>query len=378
MKKLHIALALAGAFAGTAQAQSAVEIYGIVDMGLVRDYGTVTGLKTGAGTQVSPTGNKVTSGAQSGTRLGFKGKEDLGNGLTGLFVLETGIAADTGGFNQGNTAFARQSFVGLQSEFGTLTLGRQYTSYFLALNQVADPFASGLAGNAQNLMLPPGPPALPTGVTADPVNFGYEPDRAIRMNNAIKYVTPVIANFTGELAYGFGENSAASNGGRVITGSIDYNLKPLNVRLAHYRKNNALDTTDISSTMLAASYDFGVAKAFAAFSENDWQTPLTAGAPAAYAPTGTKSRNYLIGVTVPVGPHNFIASYIHADGRGATSANDANQWALGYTYALSKRTNLYAAYGYIDNSGAATYTVGNNSENGTGNKAFNLGVRHLF
>ena len=374
MKKLHVALAVAGALAGTAHAQSAVEIYGIVDMGFVRESGDV-------GTSAAG-GNKITSGAQSGTRLGFKGKEDLGNGMTGLFVLETGIAADRGGFNQGNTAFARQSFVGLQTNFGTLTLGRQYTSYFLALNQVADPFASGLAGNAQNLMLPPAPPALPTPLpttvtNTDPVNFGYEADRAIRMNNAIKFVTPVFANFSAELAYGFGEASA-NNGNRVITGSIDYNLKPLNVRLAHYRRNNGADTTNISSTMLAANYDFGVAKVFAAYADNDWQTPLTAGGPSTFATVGTKSRNYLIGVTVPYGPHNFIASYIRADGRGATAANDANQWALGYTYALSKRTNLYAAYGYIDNSGAAAYTVGNNSENGTGNKAFNLGVRHLF
>ena len=117
--------------------------------------------------------------------------------------------------------------------------------------------------------------------------------------------------------------------------------------------------------MLAANYDLEFAKIYAAFADNDWVGQ-------------TKTRNYLIGATVPFGAHKFIASYIRADGRGVYAANDADQWGIGYTYSLSKRTNLYAAYGYISNDGAAAYTVGNNSENGTSNKAFNLGVRHVF
>jgi predicted porin len=352
MKKLNLALVLAGALTGAAQAQSAVEVYGIVDMGVVRDSGSVID------TTGTSYGTKVSSGAQSGTRLGFKGKEDLGNGLNALFVLETGIAADAGGFNQANKAFGRQSFAGLQGDFGTLTLGRQYTSYFLTLNQIADPFASGLAGNAQNLM-------LPNATYAGAGDTSLTTDRAIRMDNAIKYATPVFENFSGEIAYGFGERTGATDGQRVITGSVGYDSKPLNVRLAYYERNNAADTGSLKSTMLAANYDLEFAKIFAAYADNDW---LIQG----------KTRNYLIGATVPFGAHKFIASYIRADGRGTNSANDADQWGIGYTYSLSKRTNLYAAYGYISNDGAARYTVGNNSENGTTNKAFNLGVRHVF
>ena len=348
MKKLTIALAIAGAMTGAAQAQSSVEIYGIADVGFVRETGNV-----GGGVAA---GNKITSGAQSGTRLGFKGKEDLGGGLNAFFVLETGIAADLGGFNQGN-GFARQSFVGMQGDFGTLTLDRQYTSYFLTLNQVADPFAAGLAGNAQNLMLP--------GSGNGNGNSVVGADRAIRMNNAIKYATPVFENFSGEIAYGFGETPGNSDANRVITASVGYDSKPLNVRLAYYEKNNGQDTASLKSTLLAANYDFEVAKVFAAYSDNNW------------AEQG-KSRNYLIGATVPYGAHKFIASYIRADGRGTNAANDADQWGIGYTYSLSKRTNLYAAYGYIGNDGSASYTVGNNSDLGSGNKAFNLGVRHVF
>ncbi len=372
MKKLHVALALfAGAVAGTAQAQSAVEVYGILDMGFVRESGAVAGLDangpaTASANAVLPGGNKLTSGVQSGTRIGFKGKEDLGNGLKGLFVLETGIAADRGGFNQGNLAFGRQSFVGLQGNFGTVTLGRQYTSHFLALNQVADPFASGMAGNAQNLMLPGAVPnAAPytASPAADPTADGLEADRAIRMNNAVKYASPIIGGFSGEVAYGFGEAARSDARNRVITGSIGYDMKPVSVRLSHYRKNGSPAGVNLSSTLLAANWDLGVAKVFAAYADNDW-----AGA--------GKSHDYLVGATAPFGPHTFIASYIRKDVRNSRA--DADQWGLGYTYALSKRTNLYAAYGRIDNEGGATFTVGNNSENGTSNAAFNLGVRHLF
>jgi predicted porin len=363
MKKLHIALAIAGALTGTAYAETTVDIYGVVDMGFVRETGTVAGLTNGTGGAILPAGNKLSSGAQSGTRLGFRGSEDLGGGLKALFVLETGIAADAGGFNQGNVAFARQSFVGVRGNFGTVTLGRQYTSYFLSLSQIADPFAAGLAGNAQNLMLPPGVPAG-TPAATDPATVSAEPDRAIRMNNAIKYATTMWNGLSGEIAYGFGETTNGSQPNRVLTASVTYSADPLNVSLAAYHKNNRTDTDKMQSVLLAANYNFGVAKVFAAYADNDWFV--------------AKSRDFLIGATVPVGPHTFIASYIHKTGRGVTDGSDANQWALGYTYTLSKRTNLYAAYGHINNDGAAKYTVGNNSENGTSDTAFNLGVRHTF
>lgn len=335
MKKSLIALACASAFAGSANAQS-LTTYGIVDMGFVGESGGTAGSI-----------DKITSGAQSGTRLGFKGTEDLGNNMKALFVLETGIAADKGGFNQGNLAFARQSFIGLQSDAGTLTLGRQYTPFFLTLNGVADPFASGLAGNAQNLI----------------------PTSGIRMDNAVKYASPIFSGVSAEVAYGFGESTAgADRASRNVGGSIGYSDGTLNVRLAHHRANDSsTGTTDNTSTMLAANYKFEVAKVFAAYSDNDLQVSGVG-----------KSRDLLIGVSVPVGNHTFIASYINKDGRSASNL-DASQFGLGYTYAMSKRTNLYAAWATIDNKrGGVLYTVGNNSEPGSGDRAINLGVRHTF
>ncbi len=336
-----MALACASAFAASANAQSTLTTYGIVDMGFVAESGGTAGSI-----------DKVTSGAQSGTRLGFKGTEDLGNNMKALFVLETGIAADKGGFNQSNLAFARQSFIGIQSDAGTLTLGRQYTPFFLTLNGVADPFASGLAGNAQNLI----------------------PTSGIRMDNAVKYASPIFSGISAEIAYGFGENSAGiDRNGRNFGGSIGYSDGALNVRLAHHRGNetptlpSTISNLSNTSTMLAANYKFEVAKVFAAYSDNDVQISGVG-----------KSRDLLIGVSVPIGNHTFIASYINKDGRSASNL-DASQFGLGYTYALSKRTNLYAAWATIDNKrGGVLYTVGNNSEPGSGDRAVNLGVRHTF
>lgn len=350
MKKSLIALAIAGTLAGSAYAESAVAVYGIVDMGLVSERGNVGG-----------SAQKLTSGAQSGTRLGFKGTEDLGNNLKALFVLETAINADSGS-PVGNVAFGRQSFVGLQGDFGTVTLGRQYTPYFLTLNGV-DPFASGMAGAALNLMAHSG----------------------VRMNNTVKYASPNLSGFTGEVAYGFGEATGNTGASRQIGAAVGYAMNPLNVRLAYNIKRNDGDTASSKNLLLGATWDLQVAKAFVAIAENEGPessllpvraigTPNPFGIPLA---SSAKSRDYLIGATVPFGSHTFIASYIRKDDRTGAN-NDASQVALGYTYALSKRTNLYAAWGSINNKRLASYTVGNNSEPGSGDKAVNLGVRHIF
>jgi predicted porin len=147
----------------------------------------------------------------------------------------------------------------------------------------------------------------------------------------------------------------------------------VNVRLGYLRKN--IDTTtpltktkELSNWILAANWDVKVAKLFAAVTNND---------EAVYAPVRRKSQDYLIGAQVPFNKHTFIASYIYKDGDDAMTGN-ANQVALGYTYTMSKRTNLYAAWGRINNGTNSLLTVGNNSEPGYGDKALNLGIRHIF
>ncbi len=360
MKKVLTALAIAGSFCGYASAQSAVNIYGIVDMGFVKETGGSTG-----------SFNKLTSGTQSGTRLGFKGTEELGANMKALFVLETGIAADAGGFNQGALAFGRQNFVGLQGDFGTVTLGRQYTPYFLTLNG-ADPFASGMAGAAINMMASSG----------------------TRMNNAIKYATPLIDGFSADLAYGFGEQANSTSKGRIISGSIGYAAEPVTIRLAHHNKRNLTDTDTAKNTLLAGTWDFQVAKLHLAYASNRGidSSPYTWNAANSPTPTSTltnpfgftsvmqgstKSNDFLIGASAPFENHTFLVTYIRKDDRD-TANRDANLIGLGYTYAFTKRTNIYAAWARINNKNLASYTVGNNSEVGSGDKAFNLGIRHTF
>jgi predicted porin len=311
----------------------------------------------------------LSSGVSAGSRLGFKGTEDLGDGLSALFLLENGFQADTGTLGQGSLLFGRQAYAGLKGSFGTVTLGRQYTPQYLTTS-FADPFNNGSAGDSVNILQATG-------------NAGS------RMDNTVKYATPVLNGFSSEFAYGFGEVAGNVGAGRQIGASIGYAAGPLDVRLAHHNRNNDTATTSLASarnTLLAATYQFAVAKLHFAYGidKGPFSSPLRnlanpynyAVAPTAASVT-TDSTDVLLGVTVPFGPHTLLASYIRKNDK--TAANqDATQSALGYRYALSKRTDLYAAYARINNKNGASYTVGNAIEGGSGDKAFNLGIRHTF
>ena len=119
MKKTLAAVAVLGAFAGSALAAD-VQLYGIVDLGF--NYTHIDGdLHNGIGYDDKDT-FEMKSGQQSGSRFGFKGTEDLGNGLTVGFVLENGFSADTGADNA--TFFDRESMLFLQGGFGKVAFGR--------------------------------------------------------------------------------------------------------------------------------------------------------------------------------------------------------------------------------------------------------------
>ncbi|MDB5756656.1 MAG: porin [Massilia sp.] len=133
--------AILGLAAGATSAQSSVTIYGVADAGFVRESGGAAG-----------TVNQITSGVGSASRLGIRGSEDLGGGWSANFLLESGFKIDSGESEVAGAMFNRQAFVGVKStELGALTLGRQYTPYYLTVSTVADPFGAGYAGNAKNL-----------------------------------------------------------------------------------------------------------------------------------------------------------------------------------------------------------------------------------
>ncbi|CAN7422889.1 porin [Pseudoduganella sp. LjRoot289] len=356
MKKSILALATCAAFAGSATAQSSVGMYGLLDMAAVRESGGAAGPIT-----------KLGSGVSAGSRLGFKGNEDVGGGLSALFLLESGFQADTGAMGQGGLLFGRQAYVGLQGAFGSVTIGRQYTPQYQTV-AAADPFGSGTAGDSKNLM-----PATGNGTS--------------RMDNAVKFASPSVGGVSGELAYAPGELAGSAAAGRQIGAALTYASGALRARLGYHHRNN--DTATVKNldpaknAVLALTYDAGIAKAHFAYGSNKGvnSSPLRNTANpfgAAVAPQASvDSRDLMLGVSVPSGPHTALASYIRKDDRGARN-QDASQFAVGYRYAVSKRTELYSVYARIENRRGAAYTVGNAIEVGTGDKALNLGIRHTF
>ncbi|HYD58714.1 MAG TPA: porin [Noviherbaspirillum sp.] len=349
MKKLTIGVIALGLVPATAMAQSSVTVYGLIDGGVEYQGGGAAGSVT-----------KVTSGMQNASRIGFRGTEDLGGGMSALFTLENGFALDTGAALQGGALFGRQAFVGLKGGFGTVTLGRQYTPIFTSLCGVIDPFACGLAGNAANLMSQGGTAATGGG---------------LRTNNAIKYAAPLTSGMMAEVTYGMGETAGDNSSLRTLAGQVGYSAGPLVVRLAHNNVNNTGATSTSKVTTFGAKYDFGIAAVHFAYALN--KNAVAGNTNVAQADT----RDAMIGVSAPVGAGTFLASYIRKSDQTA-AGNDASQVALGYTYPLSKRTNLYTSVAHIDNTVANTapgfYTAGNATDAGSGNRSFNVGVRHTF
>ncbi len=359
MKLKSIVSIVLAACSGAVAAQSSVTLYGIADAGLVREAGGAAGSVT-----------RLSSGVATASRLGLRGSEHLGGGVAAIFTLESGWRIDTGALDNAATLFNRQAFVGIKSAAGTLTLGRQYTPYHSTLTGVADPFGTGLAGTAKNLF----------------------PDSGsnVRTNNTLMYAMPATRGVTGELAYSAGEQVSAS-AGRQWGAGIGYAAGKLNVRLAFNRKNSDIAATAGvgavrrgmgRNTLLAANYDFGILKAYFAYGiDKGFNSAPLANPNNPYGGLGPSASldgaEVLLGFAAPLAGGSLLASLMRKDDKTAFN-QDAHAWGLGYLYPLSKRTTAYSAYGRISNERGAGYTVANNSDPGSGNSAFNLGVRHAF
>ncbi len=341
--------------ANGALAQSNITLYGLTDAGLVRESGGAAGSST-----------KLSSGVGTASRLGFKGKEDLGGGVAAVFTLEAGILIDTGAQDAAGKAFNRQAFVGLESrQLGAITVGRQYTPTYNALGQVGDPFGSGYSGSAKNLF-----PVAGANLRAD---------------NSILYTSPNWNGFNANVLYALGEVSGNSKAQRQINLSLNYTGGPLNARLTYNNRNNdtaSVDNPSGRNIMLVANYDFRIVKMYFAYSDDEGlnSAPLNNSTPRPYGrdfQPSLKGNDMLVGASIPVGSGTVMASYIRKDDKTAFN-QDAAQYAVGYLYSLSKRTGIYTSYGKIVNKNGAGYTVGNNSNAGTGDKAYNVGIRHAF
>jgi predicted porin len=344
--------ALALILSGSALADSNVAFYGVLDLGISQDRGGVAGTST-----------RLTSGMATQSRWGFRGNEDLGGGLSAFFVVEGGIHADTGGSTQNNTLFGRNTAVGLRGNLGAVSVGLQDTPLFTTLNTIVDPLRNGIA-RSNNLMAATG----------------------FRANNSVLYRSPDVNGFSADAMVVAGEVAGDSAAGRALGGSFGYGKGPLNVRLAYHKRNNdtaALkDTASARNTLLGATYDFGVAKVYFGFGVDKGLNSATLNNAAATfggkAPlASTDSKALLLGVSHPFGANTVVATYIGKNDKTAVN-QDAQQWALAYLYAFSKRTDLYTSYARIRNRNGAAYTEGNSEEPGTGNQQFTAGLRHRF
>ena len=359
MKPSVLALALIAPLTAAAQTPSSVQVYGLLDAGVVAERGCTGDCAN----------TRVDSGVASGSRLGLRGREDIGGGTAAVFTVEAGILNDTGASDQNGKLFGRQAFVGLDSPLGLVTMGRQYNLVYDTLTDVADPFHGGMAGSAANLV-------------------GYTTKR---YDNTIKYVTPRSkGGWIGAAIYSFGESPYNSKVNRAYGATIGYAHGAANLSITHQRKDNLLDATGTApavdqsarNSLVAANFDFGRFVGYAAYGQSkgdgnsQWDMSNPYGAVAQTSPFND-SRDVLFGVAVPMGATTLLASYIHKDDRNLAN-QDANQIAIGASYSISKRTDFYAAFAKIQNRNGAGYTVGNATSAGRGDRAINVGMRHSF
>ena len=378
MQKKIIALAVAAMASGAAFAQSNVTVYGIADMGY--NYSSGSEAKLAAGKLKSRSG--MDSGIQSGSRLGFKGTEDLGNGLSALFTYEMGLNVDQGTSAQGGRTFARQSFVGLTGGFGTVLAGRVYTPQFGLVTKV-DPFGTGTVGDVS---FGRGVYTMATGRLIGAANVGFggtDTAGEIRLDNVVAYVTPTFSGFNVIAAY---TKEGIADEERTVKGvkNADHTVWAINPNFtygnlfvgANYHKVDR-DDLDAQSKVwdLGATYDFGVAKLHALYG----QAKDSVGA------LDNKDKKWMVGASAPIGKFTVLASYSRLKSSGDDARFDgdkASKWALGSTYALSKRTNLYAAYAKLSTNSDAEgeFSVGGTGGAIAGNytTGLNFGLRHQF
>jgi len=356
MKKSLLALAVLGAFAGAASAQSSVTIYGVVDLGVVKTNGG-TATNSGTGWTLTAPATKAYQVAQArASRLGFRGNEDLGGGLSAQFQLEHRFAPDTGASSNGAHFWQGRSYVQLTSAAaGRVYLGREYTPLFFIANR-SDPFGwdgVGQMGKAYQY----------AGFNTPDTIDGSAAEADVRTSNTIGYETPSFGGFTVNGAVSLSE---ATQKGRDMAVSFVYAAGPIYAALGAERVYKGV--MQKQGLMNAAfHYDLGVVKLMAYYARSKTATPTVLTNVNTIPALGVgRDRNnaFTLGALVPIGQGVLKAAYGRTD--PARSNNIRQKLGVGYDYLLSKRTTIYA-----DASGAK-------EDQRTNNKAFSVGLRHVF
>lgn len=345
--KTKLLLAGAGLLAaGLAHAQTNVTVYGIADAG-------VEFLTKAGGDDDSVV--RLSSGNLSGSRIGFRGTEDLGGGLSAVFLLENGFDIDTGSLGQNGRLFGRQAYVGVQGGFGAVTLGRQQTALYDIIIKY-DPMAFGARYSA---------------VAHDSLFTG-------RADNSVKYTGnfgPVVAT----AFYSFGRNADGEVPGstkvsRNVGAGVSYTAGPLGVGLAYdqYQGNTVATAGDSARRIaLGASYAVGPVKAFAGYR---WlKDELVAAG-------SLRSNMYWGGASWDATPALKLTGAVYHTDRRDSSA-DPTSLVLSADYSLSKRTDVYLNLGYARNKSGSNLGLngfGSSIVAGENQTGLLAGVRHRF
>jgi predicted porin len=329
MKKSLLALAALTAFAGAASAQSSVTMYGRVDLSV--------------GQQIGSDSNFLANG--SGSRLGLRGVEDLGGGMKAIFNIETRFNADTGSAQNvniggyqpiggaattSNRFWGARSIVGLQGGWGEISLGREYTTSFLQNQLAADPWGWDTIVATNNSSI---------------TRLGSIGQ--VRNDSAITWKFAA-GGFSLHAQYSEATDEINKWDANPFNVAVGYGAGPFVVNFA-YEKTGAEQAGDEDMWSIFAGWNFG------AFRLTGWYGDGTTRANADH--TG-----WLVAATMPLGQAELRASY------GQLEANDTkvvSGLSLGYHYALSKRTTIYADWAM-------------NSELKKNDYGYDFGIKHNF
>lgn len=392
MSKTLVALAVLGAFTTAVNAQSStasgVTLYGIVDSGV--RYTTPTG-----NNPVKNSTWEVASGIQSGSRFGLRGSEDLGGGLRAIFNLEGGVDIDTGRSSQAGRLFGRWAYAGLAGNWGEVRLGRQYAAgfeYFLSI----DPFgtAFGDAGMSRT----------------------FSSVSGLRFDNTLMYRLPTVSGFTGMVGYSTEVNGAEKpkldNNAHAWTAGLQYGAGPFkgaftyeNIKNSNCYANgieyvappaanagalitpppavrnqvvgvdgrfncvaNASNGQNQIHYQLGATYDFKVVKLHGGMAIERHQYAFARVTPS------DKSQSYAVGFTAPLATGSLLGLFQKRQDKSDLRAN-LRVIGLGYTYPLSRRTNLYT---YFSDSKTQNDTVTDAAFQDLSRRQYAVGLRHTF
>ncbi len=351
MKKSLIALAVLAA-SGAAMAQSSVQLYGIVDAFVGTTQDTIK-------TPGSKSQTVVESGGLKSSRWGMKGSEDLGGGLKAGFKLEQRFKSDTGALDGVN--FKGESSINLSGNFGTVALGRMGTPYDDLrgkTNAIADTNLSPVGDTIKNA----------------------KADYTDKTDNTVAYVSPTFNGFSAAVAVSFGENKTnVADATQHSSLKLQYANGPLLVGYGFQKEESQVmtvatptapsvatgQTDDKTFNLLAASYDFGVAKLVGGYQTMELESK------------GIKqgdNDSLYFGVQAPVAKNiNVYFGYAGSEYDAVTGTDyKTSGYTLAANYVLSKRTDAYIGYKHIkkenDTSGADLGKV----------KTLAVGVRHAF